>query len=788
MRSLLEHDPFTDGEDLSFHQRGNWPASWIHLPNSATRPFFAAYKLGFVLEESRTVRVHVSADERYELSLDGARVGCGPERGDAHGWSFETYDFPLGAGEHLFVARVWSLGESVPFAQMSVAHGFLLCPQNPELVPLLATGQAPWSGKVLGGLSLRSKLCAWGTGDKLRVDGDSFDWGFENGEGEEWSEVETRERGARAGSQPEAQSVHFLVPAMLPPMLDEKRVGFQAKCVTDAPAPTSEISWRSADNIEPERAQWQAFLAGDERLEIPPHTTRRVLIDLEDYYCAYPELIVTGGRGSVVRIHWVEGLFENLENWNKGHRDEWEGKFFTAMWEKKDGVGDEFLPDGGNNRTFSTLWWEAGRWLEWQIETGDEALTLESFALRETRYPLQMESKFACNDADVMSMIPLMVRALQMCSHETYMDCPYYEQLMYVGDTRLEVLLTYVLTSDSRLPKKALRLFDWSRLKTGLTQSRYPSRILQIIPPFSLWWVGMVHDFALWRDEPAFVRSLLPGVRGVCDYFASLIGEDGLMSAPDGWNYADWVGMTAFRRPDEPHWKDGVPPDGEHGVSGVLNWQLLYTLRLAAQLEEWHGEPELAALQTRRADALFAAVHRHFWNEKRGLYADDLAHTHWSEHAQCLAILSGYPSDSQRESLERGLFGSDDLARTTIYFSHYLLESCRVLGRMDKFFERLEDWKALVHDGLKTTIESPEPTRSDCHAWGAHPLFHFFASVAGIRPTAPGFRRFEFSPQLGTLKHIEGEMPHPQGTLSFRADENGGEVKAPEGVERDFEV
>ncbi len=131
------------------------------------------------------------------------------------------------------------------------------------------------------------------------------------------------------------------------------------------------------------------------------------------------------------------------------------------------------------------------------------------------------------------------------------------------------------------------------------------------------------------------------------------------------------------------------------------------------------------------------------------------------------------------------MFESDDLARATIYFSHYLLETCRVLGRMDKFFARLEEWNHLVKDGLKTTIEMPEPTRSDCHAWGAHPLFHFFASIAGVRPTAPGFKRFEFAPQLGHLKRIEGELPHPLGVISFRVDEDGSKVTAPEGVERE---
>jgi len=39
------------------------------------------------------------------------------------------------------------------------------------------------------------------------------------------------------------------------------------------------------------------------------------------------------------------------------------------------------------------------------------------------------------------------------------------------------VLTTYVLTRDDRLPRKALRLSDSSRINRGIIQSRYPSRM-----------------------------------------------------------------------------------------------------------------------------------------------------------------------------------------------------------------------------------------------------------------------------------------------------------------------
>jgi len=104
--------------------------------------------------------------------------------------------------------------------------------------------------------------------------------------------------------------------------------------------------------------------------------------------------------------------------------------------------------------------------------------------------------------------------------------------------------------------------------------------------------------------------------------------------------------------------------------------------------------------------------------------------------------------------------------RTTIYFSHYLLETYAVLGRIDALFDRLQLWLDLPNQGFKTTFEKPEPSRSDCHAWGAHPLYHYFASIIGIQPRAPGFRQVEIRPQLGPLTQVGGTLVHPRGQIS----------------------
>jgi alpha-L-rhamnosidase len=470
-----------------------------------------------------------------------------------------------------------------------------------------------------------------------------------------------------------------------------------------------------------------------------------------------------------VRLLWAESLFTAPSGRAKGERGALDGKYFI-------GTGDTFIADGGSQRHFETLWWQAGRYLEVLVETQDQALVLESLTLRETRYPLQAESSFNSPDARLEQITPILLRGLQMCAHETYVDCPYYEQLMYVGDTRLETLVTYAISHDDRLPRKALEMFRATRLASGLTRSRAPSRIRQTIPPFSLWWVGMVHDFTLWRGDLELVRGLMPAVRGVIDAFLGFINPDGLVQGPGGWNFMDWV----------PAWDEGIPPDGDFGASGLINWQMVWTLRLASELESWLGEPELAARQNRLAHDLAWRATQAFWDEERGLLADDLAHRHFSEHTQCLAILSGCLDEGHRTRASHSLLNDPQLTRTTIYFTHYLFETYRQLGHIERLFERLGLWFDLLPYGLKTTPEMPEPTRSDCHGWGSHPLYHYYASLLGIRPSAPAFQCVRIEPQLGDLLWAQGRMVHPLGWIEvdFRVEEGElcGRVELPEGI------
>ena len=109
------------------------------------------------------------------------------------------------------------------------------------------------------------------------------------------------------------------------------------------------------------------------------------------------------------------------------------------------------------------------------------------------------------------------------------MDTPYWERMQYIGDTRIQALISYNVAGDDRLARQAIQAFNDSRIADGITRSRYPSSVTQIIPTFSLLWIGMVHDFWQYRGDDAFVKAQIPGTRTVLDWFLDRQRPDGLM-------------------------------------------------------------------------------------------------------------------------------------------------------------------------------------------------------------------------------------------------------------------
>ena len=342
--------------------------------------------------------------------------------------------------------------------------------------------------------------------------------------------------------------------------------------------------------------------------------------------------------------------------------------------------------------------------------------------------------------------------------HEVYVDCPYYEQLMYVADTRVQMLINHVVSRDDRLIRRSVELFDQSRGLSGFPKMHYPASDVQESATFGMIWPWMLHDYALWKDDPAWLRERLPGLRALMEALDAEADRAGILSCPPGWLFVDWV----------PAWPEGWAPGVREGrKSALVNLHYLLTLQKAAELESWFGLPEQGRRWRSRATQVAKEMRRLFWSTSRGLWADDESHESFSQHAQVLAVLAGLRAPALGKWF--GETAAPDLHRATLYFQHYVFEALGKMGRGDLILPALDTWRELVDLDLKTPLENPEIGRSDCHAWGSHPLYHLRATVAGVYPMEPGFKRVRIVPQPGCLTRINLDLPHPHGMLKMRA-------------------
>jgi len=107
-----------------------WKAYWITVPNEPAKEYgvFQFRKKFNLSVKPSSFIVHVSADNRFKLYVNGRFAGLGPARGDLYHWNYETIDIGplLQSGENTIAAVIWNFGEMKPEAQVSLQTGFIV--------------------------------------------------------------------------------------------------------------------------------------------------------------------------------------------------------------------------------------------------------------------------------------------------------------------------------------------------------------------------------------------------------------------------------------------------------------------------------------------------------------------------------------------------------------------------------------------------------------------------------------------------------------------------------------
>lgn len=737
-----------EGKDFT-QLKHAWTAQWITHPTESTldsRVFLFRRNFELNTVPSKFV-IYVSADNRYRLYVNGKYIVSGPSSSDINNYRYETLDIAknLRSGKNTIAVEVVNFGEYRKASSMTFQTAFILQGDQKNPVDVNTGSKSKW--KVIRDTGFES----------IPFVSDSLRGYYAAGPGEKridarhpknWNKVDYNDSGwlkPKAGTVEFAVgrgflfgSTWYLVPRTIP-FMEESRQRF------------GRIARMEGMNFS------DGFIKGTGPLIIPPNKKVSILIDQTHHSIGHPEIYYSKGKGSKIKITYSEALYN--KDWKKGNRNVVKDKNILGYY-------DIIEPDGSEKNFFKPFGQKTYRFIQLDITTKNEPLEILDYYGVYTAYPFKENAKFETGVPVLDQIWDAAWLTLRNSSVENFID-PYYEQLQYIGDSKIEALVSIAVSGDDRLMRKAIEMFDNSRLPLGLTQSRYPSYIVQIIPTYSLIWIDMIYDYHMFRNDDEFVKRFTPGMKTVLDWWSAKVDERGMPTGMEWWNFTDWA--KGFH--------NGIPYGADDGYSASIALQFVHTLQNASQIYSDLGMMEEAEKSDLLQKRIVKSVLQNCYVPSRGLIAETPDKKHFSQHTNIMAVLTdAVPEKDQKEMMQK-ILDEKDLIQTTIYYKFYLFEALQKAGMGDQYLNLLENWTRQLDQGLTTFAETDIEPRSECHAWSASPNFHFLTIVAGIRPVSKNFKRIVIEPKLGDLKKLYTKMPHPGGFIEVRLERKGNRIK-----------
>ncbi len=699
-----------------------------------------------------TLPVRITADGRYRLWVNGAVAGSGPLKPRGGTWFYDEIDIASLVSPGINVVGVEVLAQpDAATGNTSVRRTASPALAVEGALPLGANLREPgrWTCAVAPGRAFLQGLNTQFLGVQERADArlEHRGWLEPGFHAPEW---DTPARAARPAGDP----ILAMEPRPLPAMtMDPIRFAGVSRHTGEDPG-------------------WGALLEGNS-VVVGPHQRIDVDLDVGSLTTAYLNLALSGGGGATLELTAAE-CYEGTpidEPWvrRKGDRtDAVNGDFH--------GDPDRYAVAGWGTsespETFAPFWFRTLRYLRIAVTTGDDPVTLHRVGLARTHYPLEITGAFASSAPRDTQLWDTSVRTLLGCMHETFEDCPFYEQMQYAMDTRSQALFSLHLSGDDRLVRRAIEDFAASGDPRGLTESRAPSTQPQVIPGFSLFWILMVGDHLDYVGDADFTRRYLDRIHAVLGVFDRSVAADGFVESPqpasprpgqaEVWNFVDWT--------DAWHETRGVPDLGARGANTIVTLQYVTALRSAARTAFHCDREDLAAnYRQRAADVLRLLAESTAWDPAARYFRDSDAGDPASQHAQVWAVLAGAVTGDDAADLLARAVRDRALAPCSYAMSHALFDALRVAGVHD--LVDWQPWQDMLDMNLTTWAEDSVSNRSDCHGWGSVPLQHFPRWVLGVAPLEPGFASATVVPSPSELKFAEGAVPTPHGLIHVRWDQ-----------------
>jgi hypothetical protein len=412
---------------------------------------------------------------------------------------------------------------------------------------------------------------------------------------------------------------------------------------------------------------------------------------------------------------------------------------------------------------------------------------VRGFGVLESGYRVENRTRFKSSEPDLDRIREMCALTAELCSEDTFVDCPTYEQTFWVGDARNEALIDYAVFGNWNLAKRCWLLAAESLSRSPMVECHVPSGWPNIIPAWSFLWAMGCWEHYWYTADRQFLEAVYPAMKRQLSYCEGLLDREGLF-AIEAWNLCEWAPM------DQP---------GQGIVTHNQGW-LCLSAEATARAAETLAKPQDADWARSVAARVAQGCNNRLWDAGRDAYTDCIklvsnAHSDvFSLQTQVVLSLARIPIPERQLQIDELILESrpgDGFVQVgTPFFMFFVHEYLETLGRYDLIIESIRDkWDSMAKTGATTCWElfpgfmhNGRWTRSHCHAWSAGPAYFLSRHQLGLIPTEVGLTRFRFEPRPSGLRYCEGEIPTPNGILRASWRQKGDsldyEIEAPDGV------
>ena len=422
--------------------------------------------------------------------------------------------------------------------------------------------------------------------------------------------------------------------------------------------------------------------------------------------------------------------------------------------------GMRYITKEGLNK-FVSLKRRSGRYIFIKIIGNKKSVKIKKFEIIESLYPSIVQGTFESSDYKINKLWQNSIRTLKLCVDDTFLDCPLYEQVFWVGDMRNEALFAYHTIGAKDVTARCLRISSQSLDLFPMISSQAPTSWKCIIPVWSfLWHIALWEYYWFWGDAK-FLQSMWPHCLKNLHAAENYLNVSGLFSA-GFWNFFDWADI------DYSH--ETVLYNSMFMVGAIDA-----TLKCAEVLGVAEEQGWLNSLRLK----LINAINR-YWDKAEQRYPDSIYNDgrvskKFSYHNNFLAFLFEIVEKENLKTVVSDIENGSSIANVgspfAIMFLYEAMEKAGLLGDIidslyEKFVPMIDKgttvWESFANG---TTGTNGFPTRSHCHAWSGVALYYLPRLILGIRQTQSGGNCFEISPYVHRFKWAKGDYLTAKGLL-----------------------